>query len=90
MRDNFHLSPLYPLGSVVRLIDNTLGVVSHHESEDTQRVGVLVFHDLNDKTPCTIKRLEIENAREQIAEGVNPENFKRELEGFLQHLFSPD
>lgn len=84
---NSHLS--YPVGTVVRLNDAKLAIVSSNPESDGMPLGLMVFYDVEDQRHCEIERIEVENPADAIVESLNPSEFKNELNSFLNNVFTP-
>ncbi|MCP3427724.1 DUF3391 domain-containing protein [Opacimonas viscosa] len=78
----------YPVGSVVRLNDAKLAIVSSNPESDGLPLGLMVFYDVEDQRHCELQRIEIDNPAVDIIESLNPNEFKNELNSFLNNVFT--
>ena len=80
---------LHPVGSLVQLESQRLGIVSQRVSSHPLQPIVMVFYNLKDKINLEIERADLRQNDDNIVSGVRPEDFNMNLGAFFKEAFLP-
>lgn len=79
---------LHPVGSLVQLQTQALGIVSQRNKNVPLEPIVMVFYSMNSQSPSDIQRIDLSQTEDYIVTGVRPEEFSINLGSFFKTVFT--
>ena len=80
---------LHPVGSLVQLQSQKLGIVSQRSVKEPLNPIVMIFYSLRTKEHTEILRLDLSQSEDYILTGVRPEEFSMNLDKFFKSVLLP-
>ncbi|MCY7296007.1 HD-GYP domain-containing protein [Alteromonas sp. a30] len=78
---------VHPVGSLVRLKSERLGIIVQSNPEDPLKPVVMTFYSVTAGHHTEMKRLDLAKSQDEIMSGVRPEEFKINLNRFFREVF---
>lgn len=78
---------VHPVGSLVKLASERLGIVSSSGKADPLSPVVMTFYSLRTQMHSEIKRIDLSKADDEIVAAVKPDEFKMNLPKFFREVF---
>jgi HD-GYP domain-containing protein (c-di-GMP phosphodiesterase class II) len=80
---------LHPVGSLVQLQSQQLGIVSQRNSKQPLNPIVMIFYSMQTQLHTAVHRVDLNQSDDYILTGVRPEEFSMNLDKFFKRIFLP-
>lgn len=80
---------LHPVGSLVQLQSQQLGIVSQRNSKQPLNPIVMIFYSMQTQLHTAVHRVDLNQSDDYILAGVRPEEFSMNLDKFFKRVFLP-
>ncbi|GAC27828.1 metal-dependent phosphohydrolase domain [Glaciecola pallidula DSM 14239 = ACAM 615] len=80
---------LHPVGSLVQLQSQQLGIVSQRNSKQPLNPIVMIFYSMQKQLHTAVHRVDLNQSDDYILTGVRPEEFSMNLDKFFKSVFLP-
>lgn len=78
---------VHPVGSLVRLRSNKLGIIIRSNDKEPLKPLVMTFYSIRSEHHTEVKRLDLSKVDDDIVSTVRPEEFKMNLNKFFREVF---
>jgi hypothetical protein len=80
---------LHPVGSLVQLQSQQLGIVSQRNNKQPLNPIVMIFYSMQTELHTAVHRVDLNQSDDYILNGVRPEEFSMNLDDFFKRVFLP-